>query len=91
MEFSIAGILVIPLVLGLVEFAKKLGVRDQWSTVLAVVLGIFFGSVWYGIDQGLLPAQWVPYIQWAVFSIGFGLAIPGLYDLGKNLASRRPR
>ena len=79
MEYSIAGVLVIPMVLGLVEMAKRLGVRGEWSTVLAVFLGTVFGSLVYGINEGLIPEQYVPYIRWGVFSLGFGLSIPGLY------------
>ena len=87
MEYSIGGVLIIPLVLGLVEFSKKLGLKGQGLTALAIALGIGFGAMWYGMDAGLIPEAWGPYIQWVVFSIGFGLAIPGLYDLGKNYAT----
>lgn len=86
MEYSIAGVLIIPLVLGLVEMAKRLGVVGNWSMLLAVGLGVVFGSLVYGIGEELIPAAYVPYIQWAVFSLGFGLAIPGLYDIGKKFS-----
>jgi|GEM_PF-1302808 len=86
MEYSIAGILIIPMVLGLVEMAKRLGVRGEWSTLLAVLLGTVFGSLVYGINEGLIPEQYVPYIKWAVFSLGFGLSIPGLYKIGKRFS-----
>ncbi len=86
MEYSIAGVLIIPLVLGLVEMAKRLGVVGDWSMVLSVGLGVFFGSLLYGVNEGLIPAVYVPYLKWGVFSLGFGLAIPGLYDIGKKFS-----
>lgn len=86
MEYSIAGILIIPMVLGLVEMAKRLGVQGEWSTVLAVFLGIVFGSLVYGINEALIPEPIIPYIQWGVFSLGFRLSIPGLYKIGKRFS-----
>ena len=86
MEYGIAGVLIIPMVLGLVEMAKRVGVQGEWSTLLAVILGVLFGSLVYGVNTGLIPAQYVPYIEWGVFSLGFGLSIPGLYKIGKRFS-----
>ena len=83
-SLAIGSVLVLPLVLGLVQFAKKFGLSGNGNIVLAIVLGIGFGGVAYGIDQSLLPALWIPYIKWAVFALSVGLGAGGLYDVGKT-------
>jgi hypothetical protein len=83
-NLAIGSVLVIPLVLGLVQFAKKFGLDGNGNVVLAIVLGIVFGGISYGIDQSLLPTVWVPYIKWAVFALSVGLGAGGLYDIGKT-------
>jgi len=83
-NLAIGSVLVIPLVLGLVQFFKKFGLDGNWNIVASVLLGIFFGGIAYGIDQSLLPALWIPYIKWAVFALSVGLGAGGLYDVGKT-------
>jgi uncharacterized membrane protein YkvI len=83
-DFVIGGVGVSFLVLGLVQFAKKFGVDGNWNVVLAVVLGFVFGGMAYGIDQALIPGDWVPYIKWVVTALAIGLASAGFYDLGKS-------
>lgn len=84
MEYSIAGISIIVLVLGIVEAAKKLGVEGKGSFVLALATGFVFGVFFYVIDNGLLPPAAVPWVEGVVFGLSFGLAATGLYDLGKK-------
>lgn len=83
-SLAVGSVLVIPLVMGLVQFAKKFGLDGNGNLVLAIVLGIFFGGIAYGIDQALLPELWIPYIKWAVFALSVGLGAGGLYDIGKS-------
>lgn len=83
-NLAIGSVLVIPLVLGLVQFAKKFGLDGNGNVILSVALGIFFGGIAYGIDQSLLPALWIPYIKWAIFALSVGLGAGGLYDVGKT-------
>ena len=84
MTETIAGVQIILLVLGIVEVAKKFGFNGNKSLVLAIGLGIFFGGMEYGVTNMLIPAVAVPYVEWVVYSIAYGLAVPGLYDLGKR-------
>lgn len=83
-ELAIGTVLVIPLIVGIVQFAKKFGVKGNWNIVLALVLGFLFGGLAYGIDQSLLPEVWVPYIKWVVFALSVAIAAGGLYDVGKT-------
>lgn len=85
MDYAISGIAVLPLILGLVEFGKKLGVKGNGSTVLALVLGVFFASLYMAMQQGLIPEVALPWISVGVFGLAGGLAAAGLYDLGKRL------
>ena len=83
-ELAIGSVAVIPLVLGLVQFGKKFGLDGNWNIVAAVLLGILFGGIAYGINELLLPATWIPYIKWAVYSLSVGFSVAGLYDVGKT-------
>ena len=84
MEFAIAGVAIIPLVLGLVEFAKKLGLKGNGSLVLSVALGFVFSGVVYAIQSGLVPDAAVPWISLVIVALSGGLGAAGLYDLGKK-------
>ena len=84
MEFAIAGVAIIPMVLGLVEFAKKLGVNGNSSLVLSIVLGFLFSGVVYAVQSGIIPDAAVPYINLVVVALSGGLGAAGLYDLGKK-------
>jgi 4-hydroxybenzoate polyprenyltransferase len=83
-ELAIGSVLVIPLVIGIVQFAKKFGLEGNGNIVLALVLGFLFGGLAYGIDQSLLPELWIPYIKWVVFSLSVAISAGGLYDVGKT-------
>ena len=84
MEFAIAGVAIIPMVLGLVEFAKKLGVNGNASLILSVVLGCIFSGVVYAVQSGIVPESAVPFINLVVVALSGGLGAAGLYDLGKK-------
>ena len=83
-SLAIGSVLVIPLVIGIVQFAKKFGLNGNGNIVLALVLGFLFGGLAYGIDQSLLPELWIPYIKWVVFALSTAIAAGGLYDVGKT-------
>jgi len=88
MEFAIAGVAIIPMVLGLVEFAKKLGINGNASLILSIVLGFIFSGVVYAVQSGIVPAGAVPYINLVVVALSGGLGAAGLYDLGKKWSSQ---
>lgn len=85
MEIAIGGVSLLVLVLGLVEFAKRLGVQGKASMVLAMVLGVVIGVV-YKL-MGIYPVI-DPWVQVVVFGLAFGLAATGIYDIGKNLTAQ---
>ena len=84
MDFTLAGVALIPLVLGLVEFAKKLGISGNASLVLSVALGFVFSGVVYAVQGGLIPDAAAPWINLVIVALSGGLGAAGLYDLGKK-------
>ena len=85
MDFAIGGVSILVLVLGLVEFAKRLGVTGNTSMILAMVLGVIIGVVYKLMT--IYPVM-DPWVQVAIFGLAFGLAATGIYDFGKNLSTR---
>lgn len=79
--FVIGGVSVIALVIGWVEAAKRLGVTGTWSEVLALALGFLLVGLASAIEQGVIPAEAVRYIEVVVVGLGGALAATGIYDL----------
>jgi len=90
-SLAIGGVLLIPLVIGLVQLSKKLGVDGNWLIGEAFGLAALFGMLAYAINTGLMPAVAVPWIQMVFVGLGcgvVGLAASGLVDLGKQAISK---
>ena len=86
-QLAIGGVLIIPLVLGLVEFSKRLGVSGNGCTIEAFVLAAAFGMVAHAIGTGMMPVAAVPWVTMVVVGLGCGiagLAATGIYDLGRR-------
>jgi hypothetical protein len=75
-------ILVLALIAGLVEFAKRLGVTGNGSLVLSMILGVAFGLV-YQLSLAI-PITTAGWFAAVVYGLLTGLAASGLYDLGKR-------
>lgn len=73
---EIYGILIVPLILGLVEVAKRVGLPDKWSPILSVVLGLLAGVLL------LFPED---IRQGVVVGLALGLSATGLYSGAKNI------
>jgi uncharacterized membrane protein HdeD (DUF308 family) len=87
MDTLIAGVPIMALVLGLVEFAKKFNVTGKWSMLLAGALGLLFGVVAFAMSQGI-PVSWQEWVTALVSGLVYGLAAAGVYDLGKKFLVR---
>ena len=83
-QLAVGGTLLIPLVIGLVQVIKNLGVTGKALTYVALAIGALLG-LFYKLYQMIPGAQ--PVIEVIVFVIGFALfalAATGIYDLGKT-------
>lgn len=90
-ELAIGGVALIPVIMGLVEFSKKLGAQGKGLIVEAFGLGVLLAGVWGTIEFGLMPEPALPWVKVAAVALGGGvaaLAAVGDYDLAKRLASR---
>ncbi len=84
MPTEYAGVLAIPLIIGLVEAAKRLGLDAVWATPLAVGLGL-------AISVGYVAAQRVPgsevWVDAVLWGLALGLSASGLYSGAKKAMS----
>jgi len=81
---ELAGVALVPLIVGLVEMAKRLGLPIAWAAPLAVGLGLLASVGWTlaerGGADGLASA--------ALVGVALGLSASGLYSGTKQLAQR---
>jgi hypothetical protein len=93
-SLAIGGVLLVPLVIGLVQVSKRLGVDGNWLIVEAFVLASGFGMLAYAINEGLVPALAVPWIRMVVVGLGsgvVGLVASGLVSFGKQVLGKWAR
>lgn len=74
------GIPVTIVVMGLVEFAKRLGLTGKALLVLSMALGVLFG-MGYEVATNGVPADFGGWFAYAVFGLAMGLVASGIYDL----------
>lgn len=74
-----AGIAIIPLLIGILEVFKKVGLKEKYIPIFSVVLGMFIGIGLFGngdIKVGLVQGIFI------------GLSAVGLYSGTKNTLER---
>ncbi len=74
------GVPLVTLIMGLVEFSKKLGVQGKALTALSMALGVLLG-IGYQVAQQGAPADFAGWFNAAVFGLALGLTASGVYDL----------
>lgn len=79
MDFTVDGISIVILIAGLVEFAKKFGLRGNGCIVMSAALGVGFGIA-YRLQTGL-PATFSEWFSVVVFGLALGLVASGLWDI----------
>lgn len=81
MPTEYAGVLAIPLIIGLVEAAKRVGLDAVWATPLAIGLGLAV-SLGYVAAQAVPGSQvWLDAVMWG---LALGLSASGLYSGAKK-------
>ncbi len=81
MELEIAGISLLLLIPGIVECAKNFGVQGKASLALSIGLGFFFVALARTISSGLVPVEWLAWIEVVVVGLAGSMAASGYYDL----------
>ncbi len=79
-DILVSGVSLIVIILGLVEFAKKLGLSGNILTVASMLIGIALGVLFK--LAAMYPAI-NPWFEVAVFGLACGLAACGIYDFVK--------
>lgn len=84
--FEVNPVLIVALVMGLVEFSKKLGVQGKASIGMSMFFGVVLGAVYY-LGQWIYPGlnDWLGVV---IGSLIFGLAACGLWDMGKSFTDK---
>lgn len=80
-DATINGVTLLLLVGGLVEFAKKFGLKGNSCVLASLVLGVSVGILYQALP--LLPPQAQQWVGIVVWGVAFGLAASGLYDIAK--------
>jgi len=86
-KVAVGGVDLILVVIGLMEFAKKLGLAGKPLVISAFCGMLVFGAVAGAISQGLVPEVALPWIQVVVYALGVavnGAAAMGLYDVAQK-------
>jgi hypothetical protein len=81
--FEFGGVMIVPLIIGLVEMAKRMGLAARYAAFLALGLGITISggawlAAWVG-GRGLFDA--------ALTGLALGLSASGLYSVGRSARS----
>lgn len=81
-DFSLSLVALSAFIPGLVQTVKELlGWDGNKARALTVFTGMFFGGLFYAVDQQLIPAVAHPWIKLAVFTLMSGPAAMGYYSL----------
>lgn len=87
MPTEIAGVVVIALIIGLVEVAKRLGMDNRWAPLFAMAIGVL---VFLGNQVAGVYPWFAPFYQTLLWGIVAGLTAVGLYSTVKNTAPKPP-
>jgi hypothetical protein len=81
--FEFGGVMIVPLIIGLVEMAKRMGLAARYAALLALGLGITIsGGAWLAAwtgGRGLFDA--------ALAGLALGLSASGLYSVARSARS----
>lgn len=79
-EVIINGWPIIPIILGLVELVKRLGLKGNVLIIVSMVVGLLMGAGNYIATLGL-PSAFAGWFALIVGGLGYGLVASGIYDV----------
>lgn len=74
-------VLLLTMIVGITEFAKKLGVQGNWTLVVSALLGVILGVLYQAAQ---VYTGMVPIFNIVVYGVLFGLTASGLIDAGRK-------
>jgi hypothetical protein len=82
MEQIVNGIPLVTLVIALVEWVKRFGVKGAWLNATSMLIGLVIGvAYWYAQSPLGSFAEWFGAI---VYGLMLGLGASGVYDAAKS-------
>ena len=88
MDFSnavVAGIPLVLVVIGLVEWIKRLGLSGTALNVVALLIGLGLGVAYQ--CSIVVPVDFAGWFTAGVYGVALGLVASGIYDAGKSIIS----
>ncbi|MFD2671022.1 hypothetical protein [Marinicrinis sediminis] len=77
MNMEVYDIALIPVIVALVSVCKQLGLPVKWSPVVAIIVGVMFGTLYVSPGNAL---------QGGLTGLTMGLAASGLYSGTKKIS-----
>lgn len=78
-QYLVAGVPLLFVVLGLVEFVKSFGLKGNVVKIVSIVIGLAFG-IGYQLSLSV-PIGFSGWFAVSVFGIALGLVASGIYDV----------
>ena len=82
-QYLVAGVPLVLVVLGLVEWVKSLGLTGNAVKVVSLAIGLVLG-IGYQLSLAV-PVGFGGWFTVTVFGLGLGLVASGIYDAAKNV------
>lgn len=82
----VSGLPLLLVVLGLVEWVKRLGLSGRPVILVSMGIGLVIGIA-YQVSIAL-PTDFAGWFGAAVYGIGLGIVASGIYDTGKSILNK---
>jgi hypothetical protein len=79
----VAGIPLVLVVFGLVEFSKSMGLQGKGLTIFSLLLGLLLGIA-FKISESGIPSGFAGWFAVVIFGLALGLVASGFYDFAKT-------
>ena len=83
-DILVAGVPLLLVVIGLVEWVKKINVPSNALPFVSMGIGLVLGSG-YQIAENGVPLDFAGWFAVIVFGLAIGLVASGLFDAAKNI------
>jgi hypothetical protein len=89
MPAEFGGVVLVPLVVGLVEVAKRLGLASRYAAVASLTIGLAISMGVWAASQTGQPAREA--FQAVLTGLALGLSASGLYSVSRAVAEGSAR